>query len=304
MRRTRVVEVMAALSLVTDLASGLPFEKGLQVCLVADGLGRSMDLEAELRLALFEAALLRSIGCTAHAPENAALFMDDTAFQAALKRLDPGDAELFGRQLDAFGTWADDPAELAARFVEIAPTEGPAAAATGCEVSRALAPVMGANAAAVRALDDVYERWDGLGIPLGRAGTEIALVARIVHAAEQLVLARADPQVADPVADVRRRSGGHLDPAVVAAIEGSASALLESLDVPDLLDAVLGREPGPVRQVDGPGLVTLCEVLGQVADGFGVADLRVGAEVELVVETLNVDETGERTIYRWKPVTA
>ncbi|WGX98123.1 Zn-ribbon domain-containing OB-fold protein [Nocardioides sp. L-11A] len=43
-------------------------------------------------------------------------------------------------------------------------------------------------------------------------------------------------------------------------------------------------------------------VLGQVADGFGVGDLRVGAEVELVVETLNVDETGERTIYRWRPV--
>ncbi|WP_436700111.1 Zn-ribbon domain-containing OB-fold protein [Nocardioides sp. BYT-33-1] len=43
-------------------------------------------------------------------------------------------------------------------------------------------------------------------------------------------------------------------------------------------------------------------VLGQVADGYGVADLEVGAEVELVVETLDVDETGERTIYRWKPV--
>lgn len=43
-------------------------------------------------------------------------------------------------------------------------------------------------------------------------------------------------------------------------------------------------------------------VLGQVADGFGVDDLRVGAEVELVVEVLNTDETGERTIYRWKPV--
>ncbi|WP_278256855.1 lipid-transfer protein [Nocardioides convexus] len=43
-------------------------------------------------------------------------------------------------------------------------------------------------------------------------------------------------------------------------------------------------------------------VLGQVADGFGVADLRVGAEVELVVETLHTDETGERTTYRWKPV--
>ena len=43
-------------------------------------------------------------------------------------------------------------------------------------------------------------------------------------------------------------------------------------------------------------------VLGQVADGFGVADLKVGAEVELVVETLYTDETGERSIWRWRPV--
>jgi uncharacterized OB-fold protein len=44
-------------------------------------------------------------------------------------------------------------------------------------------------------------------------------------------------------------------------------------------------------------------VLGQVADGFGVKDLKVGAAVELVVETLYTDEQGERTIWRWKPVT-
>ncbi len=45
-------------------------------------------------------------------------------------------------------------------------------------------------------------------------------------------------------------------------------------------------------------------VLGQVADGFGVADIKVGDEVELVVETLYADESGERTIWRWKPVAA
>jgi uncharacterized OB-fold protein len=44
-------------------------------------------------------------------------------------------------------------------------------------------------------------------------------------------------------------------------------------------------------------------VLGQVAEGYAVADLRVGAEAELVVETLYVDETGDRTVWRWKPVT-
>lgn len=43
-------------------------------------------------------------------------------------------------------------------------------------------------------------------------------------------------------------------------------------------------------------------VLGQVAEGFTVDDLEVGSAVELVIETLYVDDDGtDRTIYRWKP---
>ena len=59
-------------------------------------------------------------------------------------------------------------------------------------------------------------------------------------------------------------------------------------------------EPFALAAVELPeGLV----VLGQVAEGYGVADLRVGEGAELVVETLYRDETGDRTIWRWKPVT-
>ena len=43
-------------------------------------------------------------------------------------------------------------------------------------------------------------------------------------------------------------------------------------------------------------------VLGQVAQGFGVEDLTVGDDVELVIETLYTDDSGERTIWRWRPV--
>ncbi|WP_345263833.1 Zn-ribbon domain-containing OB-fold protein [Nocardioides nanhaiensis] len=60
-------------------------------------------------------------------------------------------------------------------------------------------------------------------------------------------------------------------------------------------------EPFALAAVELPeGLV----VLGQVARGFGVADLQVGAEVELVVETLYTDDQGERTVWRWRPVPA
>jgi uncharacterized protein len=59
-------------------------------------------------------------------------------------------------------------------------------------------------------------------------------------------------------------------------------------------------EPFALAAVELPeGIV----VLGQVASGYGVADLEVGHEVELVVEPLYADESGERTIWRWKPVT-
>lgn len=43
-------------------------------------------------------------------------------------------------------------------------------------------------------------------------------------------------------------------------------------------------------------------VLGQVADGYGVADLRVGAPVELVVEELFAEGGRSYLVYRWKPL--
>ena len=52
-------------------------------------------------------------------------------------------------------------------------------------------------------------------------------------------------------------------------------------------------------ELEAEGLV----VLGQVAEGYGVGDLAVGAEVELVVEPLYTDDDGvERTTWRWRPV--
>jgi uncharacterized OB-fold protein len=58
-------------------------------------------------------------------------------------------------------------------------------------------------------------------------------------------------------------------------------------------------EPFALAAVELPeGIV----VLGQVASGYGVVDLEVGHEVELVVEPLHTDDSGERTIWRWKPV--
>jgi hypothetical protein len=43
-------------------------------------------------------------------------------------------------------------------------------------------------------------------------------------------------------------------------------------------------------------------VLGQVADGYTVADLHVGQQVELVVEELFSNDEGQHLVYKWKPL--
>jgi hypothetical protein len=43
-------------------------------------------------------------------------------------------------------------------------------------------------------------------------------------------------------------------------------------------------------------------ILGQVADGFGVGDLHVGAPVELVVEPLERDGEQTKLVWRWRPI--
>jgi uncharacterized OB-fold protein len=51
-------------------------------------------------------------------------------------------------------------------------------------------------------------------------------------------------------------------------------------------------------ELEAEGLV----VLGQAAAGTTVADLCVGDEVELVVETLFSDAEGDKLVWRWRPV--
>ena len=43
-------------------------------------------------------------------------------------------------------------------------------------------------------------------------------------------------------------------------------------------------------------------VMGQVADGFTVDDLKVGDEMELILDTFHEDEQNTKIIWKWKPV--
>ncbi len=140
-RQLRLAELLSALSLTTDLGAGMPFEKGLRTCVVASTLASALRLSVDERRAVFHAALLRSVGCTGHAPENAAMFGDDLEFERAFKVLDPADSDTFANR---FGDW-DPPRQKQhlATLITAAPTIGVYAVRSGCEVSAALGVRLG-----------------------------------------------------------------------------------------------------------------------------------------------------------------
>ncbi|HWC33538.1 MAG TPA: HD domain-containing phosphohydrolase [Mycobacteriales bacterium] len=269
MAQVRVVEVLAALSLTTDIASGVPLEKGLRTCAVATAFGRELGLAQDELATVFHTALLRAIGCTSHASENAAQFGDDIAFQAWLKEIDFGDEAALGRQLRRFAHWAEEskrPA-LVADFIATAPTVGPRANLAACEVGRALGPRLGLPSAAVLALDNVYERWDGKGIPGVRAGDDLPIASRIVHLAEQAVLVAAEGGGLEAVvAEIRHRSGGHLDPDLVTAFAAAPEPALAPLAERDILAAVIAAEPGTVSMAGDDVVLQMCRALACVVD--------------------------------------
>ena len=263
----RVVEVLAALSLTTDLASGVAFEKGLRTCAVAAAFGRELGLPAEELSVVFHTALVRAIGCTSHAPENADDFDDDIAFQAWLKELDFGDEAMLSRQLARFGAWAPGrQAAMTTLFLDTAAVTGTNAWRSSCEVGRAVGPMLGLPDAVVACLDHVYERWDGHGIPGIARAADLPLAARVVHVAEQAVLAHAQDGLPGAVAEVGRRAGGHLDPDLASAFARDAEAALAPLAEPDILAAVIAAEPGTASLAGADGMRRMCQALACVVD--------------------------------------
>lgn len=87
--------MLAALSLTSDLGSGVAFEKDLRTCAAACAFAEVLDLDHGEQRTIFQAALLRGLGCTAYSSETAATLGDDRAFQRALKTFDRAHPERF-----------------------------------------------------------------------------------------------------------------------------------------------------------------------------------------------------------------
>jgi HD-GYP domain-containing protein (c-di-GMP phosphodiesterase class II)/DNA-binding CsgD family transcriptional regulator len=265
----RLAELLASVSLATDLGTGQPPGHALRTCTIAAALAEAMRCGPDDVRTVHQFALLRFLGCTSDAAETAAMVGgDDRIFNAAMAPVVMGSGrEMMGQFVRRVASGHSSLGRLRLIAWGLADPKGTERSlSTHCEVGAMLAERMGLEPSVVDALAHAYERWDGKGFPDGLKGDAIPLAVRIAVVARDADLAAMTGD--DPREWSSKRRGRAYDPAVVDALQRVGADVLSELDGGDEWQAALAAEPEPVTTV---GTDTLDAALAAFAD---FADLK------------------------------
>jgi HD-GYP domain-containing protein (c-di-GMP phosphodiesterase class II) len=241
-----VAGVVAALSVVSDLARGHPPGEAMRACLLATELARRAGLGERGRGEVYYGTLMRFAGCAATSHEIAAVFGgDDIVVRARGDLIDPAEP---GEALEFLAGLGVDAARLRAlggpAGVGRLKAEG---ARADCEVGADLTARLGLPDGVRRAVLDSFERFDGRGVPAGRAGAEVAEASRFAAVGYAAVMFDAVGGGNVAARTVARWSGRALDPEIAAVFADAPSELLAVASPDDLSAAVVDAEPGARR---------------------------------------------------------
>ena len=191
----RRADFLMALAYATDLATGHSRDFALRSCVLAMRFADAMGLDASERAAVYHQALLRYIGCNADTHLLAAAFGDEIALRQDLASHRHGQPVRSSATSSSAPSRASSPtlppAELAAGG-GARPGRGaagqrpdPRRALRGRPADRAsgigLPPEIREN------LGQIYERWDGKGLPRGLQGEAVKFPVRLVTLAQDAI---------------------------------------------------------------------------------------------------------------------
>jgi putative nucleotidyltransferase with HDIG domain len=265
--RLRLAELLAALSVVTDLGSWRLPETAMQASLLATRLAQLTNMSANDICDVYYTTLLRSVGCTAYAHQEAVLL--DEAELAAAGSVDWADPRV------ALGFWLHHVAQDSTLLerARIIAASMPRWAfmrheqiTSHCEVGAAMVRRLGLAPVVQQALQQVFERWDGKGIPHRLAGERLVLPVRFAQVATVAAVfwRLGGPDAA--IATVKQRGGGMLDPSIAAGFVQHGTELLAELETADLLQALVMAEPEPRKQIPDDGIDSVARVFGDMVD--------------------------------------
>jgi HD-GYP domain-containing protein (c-di-GMP phosphodiesterase class II) len=125
---------------------------------------------------------------------------------------------------------------------------------------------MGLSEQVQQALEHLYERWDGNGMPGDLRGTQIPQAVRLMQVAQDADVARQLGGTALVRSTLASRAGSGLDPEAVSAFLAAGDPLFKGLDAPSVWDEAMAAEPGPQPVVAGPRLDACLSAIADFAD--------------------------------------
>ncbi len=251
--RLRLAELIAALSLATDLGLGQPMAHVLRTCLIAVGLGRALGLPVRQLADTYYTTLLRFVGCTSDSRD----LMDfaageDVRFRQLMVAIgnDTPDemAPHIVRFMEAVGARGDIPARVR-EALESPDGIGAQIAAVHCEVATMLATRLGLGPTVCDALQHAFERWDGRGFPHGQSGEEVPSPIRLAVVARDIEVLTRTRGLEETRDALRRRRDRAFDPHIVDAFLDHGARIVADIEARDVWSEVLRCEPGVPRWV-------------------------------------------------------
>jgi HD-GYP domain-containing protein (c-di-GMP phosphodiesterase class II) len=264
----RLAELVAALSLATDLGLGQPQEHILRQTVIATRLATLAELPDDERAATFYVSLLGWVGCVSDSHEMSHWFGDDTQIRAASYEVDRAGLPMMRfllAHLEAGGSSLRR-VSMVGRFVMGGYRDVMESLVAHCQTTADIADRLGLAAQVLRALPQVLERWDGKGGPAGLAGEEIERVMRVVHVANDTEVFCRVGGVPAAVDMLRERRGSEFDPALVDLCCAHADEVFEDLDAIDAWSVVIEGSSTLDRRMDESELRAALETFADYAD--------------------------------------
>ena len=266
----RLAELLAVLSLGTDLGLNQPMEHVMRQSLIALRLGERLGLDEAQRGVLYYSSLIAWVGCHIDAYEQAKWFGDDQALKGEARFVDFGGKGSAKYLFTFFGGVNRPLLERARTGVEFITAGGFRDAQIMLDnhwfAARDLCVRVGLGEDVQESVHQSFERWDGKG-PRKLKGDAIDMTSRVVNLADVVEVyhrAAGDVDAAREVA--RQRSGSQFDPDLVEAFCDDAELLFSDLDVATTWDAIIAAEPSLQPSLTDEQFCTALDAIADFTD--------------------------------------
>jgi len=268
----RRADFLMTLAYATDLATGHSRDFALRSCVVAMRFAEIARLDEHTRRAVYHQALLRFIGCNADTHLLAEAWGDEITLRRELHHIDMGNraefVEIFVRAIKRKfpGASPEELEEAVQRGLAAAPQVNVPILSGHCEVAQRIAERIGLPPEIRENLGQIYERWDGKGLPRGLSGNAVKFPVRLVTLAQEAVALNDHHGFAAAKEMIAKRAGGGYEPELADLFLANTDKLLAGLDGPVDRETILALEPAPHSMLDPAGCDEACLAIADMVD--------------------------------------